>query len=190
MCSKATNRYLGRQDGISLVELVMFIAIVAVGLAGVLSVMNTSTAHSSDPLLRKQASAIAEALMEEVSLMPFTTCDPDGFDPGTKACTQPEAFGPETEMGEARGHATTPFDNVNDYNGFSLTGGGADIGGGAGIVVPAGYTARVAVASASGFGPGGAAIADADVLQITVTVTIDSTGDAIALDGFRTRFDP
>jgi MSHA pilin protein MshD len=185
MCSKATNRCWGRQAGISLVELVMFIAIVGVGLAGVLSVMNTSTAHSSDPLLRKQASAIAEALMEEVSLMPFTTCDPDSLNTG--ACTA-EGMGPET--GEVRGDPVTPFDNVNDYNGFSLAGGGSDIGSGAGVVVPTDYTASVVVASVGGFGPGGAEIPNADVLQITVTVTTSSTGDTIALDGFRTRFDP
>jgi MSHA pilin protein MshD len=188
MCSKATTRYRVGQAGISLVELIMFIVIVGVGLAGVLSVMNTSSAHSSDPLLRKQALALAEALLEEVSLMPFTTCDPDGFDPGTGACAQTETFGPEA--GEVRGHPTTPFDNVNDYNGFSLTGGGSDIGGSAGVLVPTGYTANVAVAQAGGFGPAGAEVANADVLQITVTVTINSTGDNIALDGFRARFDP
>jgi MSHA pilin protein MshD len=185
MCSKASSHCRIRQAGISLVELVMFIVIVGVGLAGVLSVMNTTVASSSDPLLRKQASALAEALMEEVSLMPFTTCDPDSLNTG--ACTT-EAMGPETE--EERGHPTTPFDNVNDYDLFRLAGGGTDIGGGAGIVVPAGYTADVAVAQANGFGPAGAELPNTEVLQITVTVTINSTGDTIALDGFRTRFDP
>ncbi|MDH4285372.1 MAG: prepilin-type N-terminal cleavage/methylation domain-containing protein, partial [Gallionellaceae bacterium] len=65
------------QRGISLIELIMFIVIVGIALAGVLLVMNKVTASSADPLVRKQALAIAESLLEEVELMPFTFCDPD-----------------------------------------------------------------------------------------------------------------
>lgn len=178
------------QAGLSLVELVMFIVIVGVGLAGTLSVMDTATRGSADPLLRKQGLAIAEAILEEVSLMPFTTCDPDDFDPSTRSCPvgQEEQMGPET--GEARGSLMTPFDNVNDYNGFSLAGGGGDIGGGASVVVPTGYTANVAVTQDGGLGPSGAVLSQNDVLRITVTVTINSTGEDVVLDGYSTRLDP
>jgi MSHA pilin protein MshD len=47
------------QAGLSLIELVMFIVIVGVAVAGVLSVMNVTTRHSADPMIRKQAQAIA-----------------------------------------------------------------------------------------------------------------------------------
>ena len=109
--------------GITLVELLIFIVIVSVGLAGVLTVYNTVVRRSADPLIAKQMTAIAEALLEEVQLMPFTLCDPDDAhaatattntvnpaDP-TQCASLPEAMGPEA--GEARGHAVTPFDNVN-----------------------------------------------------------------------------
>ncbi len=66
-----------RQHGISLIELIMFIVIVSVALAGILLVMNVTTKGSADPLIHKQALAIAESLLEEVELMPFTYCDPD-----------------------------------------------------------------------------------------------------------------
>ena len=58
------------ERGTSLVELIMFIVIVSVALAGILLVMNVTTRGSVDPLIHKQALAIAESLLEEVELMP------------------------------------------------------------------------------------------------------------------------
>ncbi len=176
-----------RQSGISLIELVMFIVIVSVGIVGILSVMNVTSKSSADPQLRKQALAVAEALLEEVELMPFTDCDPDGYNPPA-ACSQPEAMGPES--GELRGSLTTPFDNVNDYAGFTLAGGGTDIGSSAGVTVPAGYSAAVSVTQDNAFGPGGGTLAAADVLRIAVTVTYNSGRDSIVLEGYRTRYAP
>ena len=88
-----------RQAGISLVELILFIVIVSVGLAGILSVMNLTTRHSADPMVRKQALAAAESLMEEIALKNFS--DPDG-----------------SEAGETR----PSFDDVDDYHGYSSNG--------------------------------------------------------------------
>ena len=65
------------ERGASLIELIMFIVIVSVALAGILLVMNVTTRGSADPLIHNQALAIAESLLEEVELMPFTFCDPD-----------------------------------------------------------------------------------------------------------------
>ncbi|HEX4943228.1 MAG TPA: prepilin-type N-terminal cleavage/methylation domain-containing protein, partial [Usitatibacteraceae bacterium] len=63
MCTEASSR---RQAGISLVELVMFIVVVGIGVAGILSVLNVTASRSADPLPVKQALAIAESLLEEV----------------------------------------------------------------------------------------------------------------------------
>ena len=68
---------LSRQGGLSLVELVVFIVIVSVSIVGIFSVLNLATRTSADPVARKQALAIAESLLEEIELMPFTFCDPD-----------------------------------------------------------------------------------------------------------------
>lgn len=57
-----------RQAGITLIELVLYIVIVSVGIAGILSVMNVTTQHSADPMVRKQALAAAESLLEEILL--------------------------------------------------------------------------------------------------------------------------
>lgn len=172
-----------RQSGISLIELIIFIVIVSTAVAGVLSVMNITTRHSADPMLRKQAQAIAESLLEEIELQPFTYCDPDDSNAATAtsaaACTIPENMGPEP--GETR-YATPQFDNVNDYAGFSMTGindiTNTAIGG------LSGYTASVAISN-----DGGSFSLPADaVLKIDVTVTAGN--DSLTLSGYRFRYAP
>jgi MSHA pilin protein MshD len=173
-----------RQRGVSLIELVVFIAIVGVGLAGIVAAMNSTVGRSADPLPIKQAVAIAEALLDEVQLAPFTWCDPDDANVltatssaiGATGCASlPEAIGPEA--GDAR-----PYDNVNDYNGFAMTG-ITDLTGAA-ITGLGAYNASVSVAAAAlGSVPAGAA------LLITVTVT-GPGGTNISLSGYRTRYAP
>src|ERR1035437_5893435 len=92
------------QAGFTLIELVLFIAIIGIAVAGVLIAYDYAARGSADPVVRKQALAIAEALLEEIQQMPFTYCDPD--DPAVSTatsaagCATPEAMGPEA--GESR----------------------------------------------------------------------------------------
>ena len=196
MCTRPEQR------GISLIELIMFIMIVSVALAGILLVMNVTTKSSADPLVHKQALAIAEAMLEEIELMPSTYCDPD--DPtaatasrptaGTGACTlKVESIGPEAAFGtqasnESR-YGPSYFDNVNDYDGFTMLSGALrDITGTA--VGPAGYGVRVAVTPSGMPAVGGsAAIASTEALLVTVTVT-GPDNLPVVLEGIRTRYAP
>ena len=187
---------VGKQRGISLIELIMFIVIVSVALAGILLVMNVTTRSSADPLIHKQSLAIAESLLEEVELMPFTICDPDDVSAASAVaaadCTGGAGgandegklpLGPEA--GETRYHAATPFDNVSDYNGFdSVTDGGIKDITGSTIAALSGYSATVAVAQQSVGG-----IAAAESLLITVSVT-GPDGMPVVVDGVRTRYAP
>lgn len=167
-----------RQRGLTLVELIVFIVIVGVALAGVLTVLNHTTRHSADPLLRKQALTIAEALLEEVMLQPFTWCDPDDANAATASgyagCTTAEN-NLTPEAGEARG-SVIPFDNVNDYNGLTTT---TNIAGGG----AANFAAHVTVAQSSLNG----VAADASLL---ITVAVTAGGETIELQGYRTRYSP
>ncbi len=193
-----------KQRGISLVELIMFIVIVSVALAGILLVMNVTTRGSVDPLIHKQALAIAESLLEEVELMPFTFCDPD--DPNAASavtaadCTggaggandESAVIGPEgaASVGGAEGRYAVPqFDNVSDYNGFNMAGGALrDITNTA--VGPAGYAATIAVANNGMPAAGGSpAIANNEALLITVTVT-GPDNVPVVVEGMRTRYSP
>jgi MSHA pilin protein MshD len=101
--------------GVTLVELIVAIVVIGMALAGVLMVFVRNTSASADPLIWHQASAIAEAYLEEVLSKNF---DPNG----------PEA-------GESR----ATYDDVGDYNGLSDTGAhdqtGAAINGLEGYIV-------------------------------------------------------
>jgi MSHA pilin protein MshD len=187
MCTP--ERAARAQHGVTLIELILFIVIVSIALAAVLVVMNLATARSSDPLVRKQVLAIAEALLEEVQLMPFTYCDPDDANVTTATsvagcATTPEALGPEAS--ETRYSTTTPFDNVNDYNGYTMSGIN-DIGG---MPIPAlsGYTASVTVTPTTLAGSGFTVPASASLL-IAVMVT-GPGNESVTLEGYRTRSGP
>lgn len=65
-----------RQAGFTLIELIIFIVVIAAGLAGILSVMNTVVRSSADPMVRKQAAVAAESILEEIMLKSYTDPDP------------------------------------------------------------------------------------------------------------------
>jgi len=74
-----------RQAGFTLVELIFFIVVVTLGIAGILVVMDVSAARSADPMVRKQAMVLADSLLEEILLKPFA--DPDGIGGETTRAT-------------------------------------------------------------------------------------------------------
>jgi MSHA pilin protein MshD len=175
-----------RERGISLVELILFILIVSIGIVGILGVLDLTASRSSDPLIRKQVLAVAEALLEEVELMPFTYCDPDDANASTATstagcATTVETLGPEVAQGESRYSTTSPFDNVNDYNGFSMVG-IRDLSN-TPIAGLGSYTANVSITN------GGLGLASAEVLLIAVTVT-GPGNESATLNGYRTRYAP
>jgi MSHA pilin protein MshD len=165
-----------RQRGFTLIELIVFIVIVSVALTGVLTVLNITTRHSADPMVRKQALAIAEALLEEVMLQPFTWCDPDDVNAATATSAAGCAGGTAAESRSVG--STTPFDNVSDYNGLSTT---ANVAGGGAAL----YTATVTVAAAD---LGTITAASGNSLLITVSVV--APGETIQVQGYRTRHSP
>ena len=61
-----------RHSGFTLIEVIIFIVVVGAAMAGILSVMNTVVKSSADPLVRKQALAIADSILEEVLQKEFT----------------------------------------------------------------------------------------------------------------------
>ncbi|MGH6647583.1 type IV pilus modification PilV family protein [Aquabacterium sp.] len=175
-----------RIRGISLIEVVMFIVIVGVALAAITPVFVQATASSVDPAIKRQALAIAESVMDEVLLMSNTFCDSDDDNAETAtssaACaTLAETMGPES--GETR-YTTPQFDNVNDYNGFSMTG-IKDITNTA-MTGLSSYSVSVAVASAA---LGSITAGSGDALRVTVTVTGPSN-TTVVLDGYRSRHAP
>jgi MSHA pilin protein MshD len=190
-----------RSRGVTLVELIVFMVIVGVAMAGLFAAFNTMTAASADPQVRKQVLAIAESLMDEVALMPFTYCDPD--DPqaatataatGTECPQRVEAIGldaafaPHQTSDETRYSSSARFDNVNDYHDFKMgvLHGGSGIQDIAGNTIPGleAYSASIAVTGGAHLG-----MADGTILRISITVT-GPGGVSITLDGYRARYAP
>jgi len=191
-----------RPRGVTLVELIVFMVIVGVAMAGLFAAFNTITKGSADPQVRKQVLAIAESLMEEVQLMPFTICDPD--DPNAPTATvaadctggangpNDESrlvsgnLGPETgtSVGGAEGRYASPqFDNVSDYHGFAMGPGILNLAM-ANVDGLEAYSASITVTQA-----GLAGIPADQALKISITVN-GPGGVSTTLDGYRTRYAP
>jgi MSHA pilin protein MshD len=192
------------ERGVSLVELIIFIVVVGVAVVGVLAAINLGSRTSADPMVLKQALAIAEALLEEVQLQPFTYCDPDdaaAADATSAAlCTggpggandENRLVPPVTgqigpEAGEARGSATFPFDNVSDYNGLTLTGiSGID---NVAIAALANYNATITVTNQAIATAIPVPASDALLIRVTVDGPL-GTDIRVVLDGYRVRYAP
>lgn len=150
-------RTLTRQAGMTLVEVVISIVVIAIAVGAVLGTLSLNVQHSADALATTQAVSIAEAYLEEISLKAFD--DPDG--------TDAEAL-------------RSDFDDVDDYDGL------VDVGAvdqfGAAIPELTGYTVAVAVTPSAAL-PG---IAAADALRIDVRVQFSNLVD-YTLSAYRTR---
>jgi MSHA pilin protein MshD len=201
-----------KQRGVTLIELVIFIVIVGIGLAGILQMLNLSTRMSADPVRRKQALLMAEGLLEEVELARFTYCDPT--DPnavtalsaavGATACSSAALV---VKIGQPGG-APRPFYNVSNYvtafadeeQAFNNANGVlVDAAGNPYLAnnVNTTYKAYLTITATDKLGPGGNTIAsdntalNNNVLRITVRLNYGSgTDDNIVLEGYRTRYAP
>lgn len=174
-----------RSRGLTLIELLLFVVVVGIALGALLGVFATATKSSADPMIRRQQLAIAESLLREVELMPFTWCDPSdaNVETATSAAgcaSLPEGMGPEA--GQTR-YTTPYFNNVNDYAGFAMNSGILDNTGTA-IAGLGGYKASVDVSAVALDN-----VAAGDALKITVTVTAPDNS-TISLQGWRTRYAP
>ncbi|MDP1682826.1 MAG: type II secretion system protein [Burkholderiales bacterium] len=160
-----------RDRGFSLVEAVVFIVIVATALAGVLGVMSTTTQRSADPLVRKQAIAVAESMLEEVSLHDFN--NPSGGFSGASTQANRQSF-----------------DDIGDYNGFATSGIYPIDDPLTPITGLTAYSVAVTIANAD-LGPATSLITSAsgNARLITVTVT-GPDGVSVALAGYRTAYGP
>lgn len=147
-----------RQSGVTLIELVVAIVVIAVAVSAVLGVLTINTGASADPMIRQQAIAIAQSHLEEILLKSFD--DPDGAD------------------GEA---SRALYDDLDDYDGMTTVGARDQFD--AAIAGLGLYTVAVAVSPSSAL----PAIAASDAMRVDVRVTRAPDID-ITLSGYRTRF--
>jgi MSHA pilin protein MshD len=89
-----------RRRGFTLPEAMLAIVVIGLGLAGLFSAMSTTARTDADPMLRRQMSAIAAEMLEEIMLKPYA--------PAANAA--PAGCGRDT------------YNDVSDYHGYSASG--------------------------------------------------------------------
>jgi len=146
------------QRGVTLIELVISIVVIAVAAGGVLGVLSRSVGRSADAMIMSQAVSIAEAYLEEITLKSFV--DPDGVDA-------------ETQRAD--------FDDVDDYDGLVDVGARDQLGGAPSELSR--YTVTVTVAGSSAL----TGIPGADAKRIDVRVTY-APNVTVALTGYKARY--
>ena len=153
--------------GVTLIELVIAISIVAVTVTGTLLSINRTVRSSADPMVVRQALSIGEAYLEEILLRGYY--DPDLGAAGG-VCPAVEA-------------SRDLYDNICDYDGLSDAGArDQDNNAIAGL---ASYQVDVAVETATA--TLGALVGDPAVLRVDVTVASGAEAN-FTLSGYRANY--
>jgi MSHA pilin protein MshD len=146
------------QRGVTLIELIIAITIVAIGVTSILGALSVASSRSADAMVQQQAVSVAQAYLDEI--LQRWVVDPNG----TPA---------------AGGRAT--WDTVDAYNGLADTGAHDQFGNA--IAALSGYNVAVSVVPSSGLGGIGAAA----LRRIDVTVT-HAPNVTVTLSGYRANF--
>ncbi len=147
-----------RQQGVTLIELVIAITVVAIGVTSILGALAASSSHSADAMVQQQAVSVAQAYLDEI--LQRWVVDPAGT----------PAVG---------GRAN--WNTVDAYNGL------ADIGArdqfGNAIAALSTYNVAVTVVASAALG----GIGSAAVRRVDVTVS-HAPNVTVTLSGYRANF--
>jgi MSHA pilin protein MshD len=147
-----------RQRGVTLIELIVAITIVAIAATSILGAMAAIASRSADAMLQQQAIAIAQAYLDEIEQR--WVVDPNGTPPNT-----------------GRGS----WDLVDQYNGLVDVGAHDQFGNP--IAALSAYTVSVATSPSSAL----SAVPAAAARRIDITVSYPPTG-SVTLSGYRTNY--
>lgn len=104
-----------RQQGMTLIEMVLTISILAIALTGLTVMIQGGLSRSADTLLEVRAVALAQSYLDEILSRRFDEqSEANGIPPcraGAKPCTAEGSFGSD---GETR----ATYDDVDDYHGL------------------------------------------------------------------------
>jgi len=150
-----------RQQGTTLIELIISIIVIGVALSGILLVMNQNVGASANPLIQHQAIAIGEAYLEEILDKPFVD--------------------PQAPDGEA---SRSDYDDIDDYNAI-VAQVPSDQNGNA-IAGLGNYSVTVTVVNEA-IGPAGSQAPSGQSFRVTVSVATP-TNSTVQISGYRTNF--
>jgi len=165
--------------GFSLVELVIYIVVFAIGVAGVMTVTSQSLSRGSDSTLRLRGTQVAQAAMEEILAKKWDDTSPNGGGV-TATPTAVALFGPDGGEG-----AMDRYDDVDDYHGIA----GLASSSAAAFNLTAGFTIDVTVSYVSL--SGGTFIASgipSDYKQIDLTVDCTELNESYRIVAVKGNF--
>jgi MSHA pilin protein MshD len=147
-----------RHRGVTLVELVIAITVVAISVATILGVIGAISSRSADAMVQQQAVAVAQAYLDEI--LQRWVVDPNG-----------------TPANTGRGS----WDLIDEYNGLVDVGAHDQFGN----AIPAlsAYTVSVTTSPSSAL----TGVPPAAARRIDVTVSYPPSG-SITLSGYRTNY--
>jgi MSHA pilin protein MshD len=147
-----------RCRGVTLVELIVTIVVIAAAVFGVIALTSATATRSADTMVQVQAVVIGESYLNEILQKPF------GSDCGPCARTQ--------------------MDKVGDYNGLLDV--GVHDATGAPVANLGNYNVKVTVANSPlGTAPSRVPAAQSELVTVTVT---EPNGRSVALSGYRTLY--
>jgi MSHA pilin protein MshD len=188
-----------RQRGITLIELVISIAILAIALVGVTQLLSGGLGRSADTMLESRVGALAQAYLDEILGKRFDENTRDSGVPpcrnslgSTRLCSM--VLGPES--GETR----ATYDDVDDFNGLDEGEGAEDSSlrdalGNAligfdnfRVSVSVRYIAVAAGESEAGLGVANELDDAQDAKLITVSVSHRSLRDSVQFSAYKSNF--
>ncbi len=180
--------------GFTLIDVLVLVTLVGI-VAGSMTVMFARMSSQSAEIMRtRQAISVAQALLNEIRMMPLAACDRT-----LVGCAGADVRGPEAASAEVRYHTllnndATRFDSVNDYDGLLQPGLGCtgicDMQGT--LLNPAG-SVLAGCRSTTSVAPQAIAtgtIPAAQAWLITVTVTCPTLTSPVVLQAIRTNHAP
>jgi MSHA pilin protein MshD len=147
-----------RQQGVTLIELVIAITIVAIGVTSILGALAAASSHSADAMVQQQAVSVAQAYLDEI--LQRWVVDPAGT---------PSATG------------RANWNTVDAYNGLADVGAHDQFGNA--IAALSTYNVAVAVSASGALG----GIGSAAVRRVDVTVS-HAPDVTVTLSGYRANF--
>jgi MSHA pilin protein MshD len=147
------------EQGVTLIELVVFIIVISIALGAMLSVYNYSVRHSIDPLVRVRLVELAQSQLDVVLGAAYDGATPTG---GVPACGSMTPQGPGPACSDSGGVRAFHGFFDNPYTGYSRS-------------------VEVVNAGADLF------LANDQAKRITVTVSAPN-GESLVLSAYRTNF--
>lgn len=114
-----------RNYGVSIIEMVIFIAIIAIAFTGVMVLFVNANRYSADPLIKIKTVELGQSLLEEIMLKAFDDNTPVGGGCVQQASSRCASGPPASASLQADEASRGLYDDVDDYHNLAYCGQGA-----------------------------------------------------------------